>query len=104
MSRIVTLNLPPDPIPKEVAIAVNQILKGKTNNTSAVTLTANAGTTALADVRIGVESCIVLQPQTANAAAALSTTYLDTPGDGTVTINHANNAQTDKTFKYAVIG
>lgn len=89
---------------RRVVTAVNNILRGKTNNVGSVTLTANAASTALSDIRIGINSVIVLQPTTANAAAALATTYVGTPGDGTVTITHANNAQTDRVFLYCVIG
>jgi hypothetical protein len=109
MSNIVT-----NPVPRtwanvadhvaRLADAINNILKGKLNNTGAVTLTANAATTTLTDSRIGAESAIVLQATTANAAGAVATTYLDAPGNGSVVINHANNSQTDRTFKYAVIG
>ena len=104
MANLSTLNLKTEPTPREVSLAVNQILKGKLNNIGTVTLTANAATTTLTDTRIGTGSIIVLQPTTANAAGALATTYFNSPGDGTIVINHANNAQTDKTFNYAVLG
>jgi len=87
-----------------LALAINNILRGKLNNTGSVTLTASSATTTLTDVRIGKDSVILMQPTTANAAAALSGLYFGTPGDGTVTINHANDANTDKTFKYAIFG
>lgn len=83
---------------------INKILSGKTNNFGSVTLTANTTTTTLTDPRIGINSVIHLQPTTANAAGALATTYFGTPGDGTVTITHANAATTDRTFKYTVSG
>ena len=89
-----------------LADAVNNILRGKLNNTGDLTLTASSATSTLTDIRIGTESVIVLMPKTANAAAELGngTLYFGTPGDGTVTVNHANNAQTDRTYRYAVIG
>ena len=91
---------------RKVSLAVNNILRGKTNNTGSVTLTESVGTTTLTDIRIGINSVVVLQPTTANASAEIGagTIYFNDPGDGTVVINHANNAQTDRTFKYAVIG
>jgi hypothetical protein len=72
--------------------------------TGTVTLTANAASTVLTDDRIGYDSAILLQPTTANAAAALATTYISETGrvNGAVTITHANNAQSDKTFRYWV--
>ncbi len=88
----------------KMARAINNILKGKTNNTGDVTLTANAASTVVTDPRVGYYSVVTLSPTTANAAAALATTYIATYGDGTFTITHANNAQADKTFKYVVTG
>lgn len=89
---------------RRIVVAVNNILRGKTNNYGSVTLTANSATTTLNDIRIGIDSVVLLQPTTANSAAALTNVYIGTPGDQTVTINHANNAQTDRTFKYIVVG
>lgn len=91
---------------RRIVTAVNNILRGKTNNVGTVTLTANSATTTLTDIRIGINSVILLQPTTANASAEIGAgaIYFGTPGDGTVTINHANNAQTDRTFNYAVVG
>lgn len=88
----------------KVGTAVNNILRGKTNNTGSVTLTANAASTTLSDNRIGANSNIHLHPTTANAAAALTNVYFSTPGKGTVVINHANNAQTDRVFNYSIVG
>ena len=89
---------------RRIVVAVNNILRGKTNNTGTVTLTANSATTTLTDVRIGINSVIHLQPTTANAAAAKTNVYFGTPGDGTVVINHANNAQADRVFLYTISG
>lgn len=87
-----------------LARAINNILRGKTNNWGSVTLTANAASTSVTDPRAGYNSVVTLSPTTANAAAAIATTYIATYGDGTFTITHANNAQSDKTFKYVVTG
>lgn len=89
---------------RELALVVQNILQGKTNNVGSLTLTANAAATTLSDKRIGANSSILLMATTANAAGALATTYFTAFGDGTCTVNHANNAQTDRTFRYAVIG
>lgn len=93
---------------RQISEVVNNILSGKLNNNGTVTLTANAATTTLSDTRIGANSVICLMPTTANAAAALTTTYFDTfafsSGLGTCTIHHTNNAQIDKTFIYTVTG
>ena len=89
---------------RKIVLTVNNIARGKTNNTGSVTLTANAASTTLSDIRIGINSVITLQPTTANAATAIASTYLSSPVDSAVTINHTNNAQTDRTFKYVING
>ena len=87
-----------------IAGVLNNVLKGKTNNTGVVTLTATAASTTLTDSRIGANSVISLMPTTANAAGALATTYFGTFLDGSCVITHANNAQADKTFGFTVVG
>lgn len=89
---------------RQLAIVVNNVLSGKTNNTGTFTVTHDVATTTLTDSRIGANSVIVAMPTTANAAAELATLYFDTFADGSCVANHANNSQTDRTFRYAVIG
>jgi len=91
---------------RKVSLSVNNILRGKTNNTGSVTLTESSATTTFTDIRIGINSVIVLQPTTANASAEIGagTIYFDDPGKGTIVINHANNAQTDRIFRFAILG
>lgn len=88
----------------EARLVLNNAMRGKMNVVEEVTLTANAASTVVTDALVNSESLIVLMPTTANAAAALATTYIATVGDGTFTITHANNAQADKTFRYGVLG
>lgn len=83
---------------------LQRLASGKGNYATAAsfTLTANAASSTLTDQRITTESVIVLMPTTANAAAALATTYVSARTNGSATVAHANNAQTDRTFAYAV--
>lgn len=85
-------------------IIVAGIMNGRQNNIGEITLTANAATTTVTDTLINENSVITLMPMTANAAGAIATTYFDAPTQGSVVINHANNAQADKTFRYEVTG
>ncbi len=87
-----------------LADRINLLINGRSNAVGDVTLTANAASTTLTDARIGLDSHIGLMPTTSNAAAALATTYVSSRGKGTATITHANNAQTDKTFRYSIQG
>ena len=93
--------------PREVAERIGAILAGKLNSAGSVTLTANAAETTIKNAFIGSSSSVLLAPQTANAAAAIATTYID-PADyvtgNTFVIRHANNAQVDREFGYFIVG
>lgn len=94
---------------------VTRINNGKTNNTNEITLTENSATTTvtLPHGVLGQDTVIVFMPTTANAATefgagsmyvsarSISNRY-DT--NSTFTITHANNAQTDRTFRYIMVG
>jgi hypothetical protein len=86
--------------------SINNIIKGRSENYGQVTLTANAASTTVTNANISEVSEIMLSPKTANAAAALATTYIPeaTILNGSFVIQHANNAQTDKTFGYVWVG
>ena len=93
------------------ASVVNRINSGKLNAVYRVadadfTLTANAASTTLTDPRLTAFSFVGFMPMTANAAAALATTYVTSANmnNGSWTISHANNAQTDKTFRLLILG
>lgn len=95
---------------RRLSSVVNTILQGKINAVTTVTLTAGTTTTTITDARITSKSFIGLTPTTANAAAAIPTTYISSQmtgtgtTQGTATITHANNAQTDRTFNILIIG
>ena len=91
---------------RKLVDSINNIIKGRTENVGQVTLTANAASTTVTNDNISEDSEIMLSPKTANAAAALSTTYIPeaTILNGSFVIQHANNAQTDRDFGYAWVG
>lgn len=82
--------------------------RGKIECVAEITLTANAASSVLSDIRISKQSVLAFHPRTANAAAELAagTMYVTDAnmGSGTATITHANNAQTDRDFRVAIIG
>lgn len=88
-----------------VAEAINNLFNGRMDAVGEVTLTASATSTAVTDNRVVKNSAIVLSPLTANATAALGSTYIPEAdyGTGTFTIRHANNAQTDRSFRYIIL-
>jgi hypothetical protein len=91
---------------------VNGIMQGRTNNYDTVTLTANAATTTvtLADGRLSSNCVILLMPTTAHASAeqGAGTIYIPTAtidvANNTFVIQHANNAQVDRTYRYIIQG
>lgn len=91
---------------REVATALNQVIQGRNNANGSVTLTASAATTAVSDDSISGDATVLLTPRTANAAAeqAAGTLYLSAIANGSFTLTHANNAQSDRTFDYLVLG
>jgi hypothetical protein len=88
--------------------ALQPLRKGKTENVTELTLTANAATTVLNYRGLSPQSVVIFDPKTANAAAELAagTMYVLTANrtNDAWTITHANNAQTDRDFQIAVIG
>lgn len=90
--------------PKNVADVINKtLLNGKFNNVTEVTLTANAATTTFAHPLIGGFSLIVFTPLSANAKAE-GTPWVSARDARTCTLNHANNAQTDRTYSVGIFG
>jgi hypothetical protein len=111
----------PDYIPDHPSLlrtiirVVRNIMQGRTNNAGSVTLTANSATTVvtLATGEIGENTLVFFMPQTANAATEFGagTMYVSArsvkptlPTLPTFTITHVNNAQTDRTFGYILVG
>lgn len=86
--------------------AVRQLVEGRQNSVDDVTLAAGAATTTVSFVNCSKDCRVFLFPQTANAAAALATTYILRANikQGGYTISHANNAQVDRTFSFVCIG
>lgn len=92
--------------PRAVASAVNLLLDGKFNATGSFTLAANTTTTTVTDFRSGKDSVILYSPTTANGSAEIGagTIYVSTRNAESFVVTHANNAQTDRSFMYVVIG
>lgn len=87
----------------DVAVRINSILRGKTNNVGDVKLTAGATTTQINNPIITPLSHITLSPLSANSAAALATTYISNRTEGQATLTHANAGTTDRDFTYSVL-
>jgi len=88
---------------RRIADVVRQLVEGKSNAIGTFTITPSATTTVVPAPTCSPGSIIMLSPQTANAAAALGTTWT-VAGTGSFTVNHANNAQVDRTFGFEARG
>lgn len=88
---------------RRIVRSLKSAMSGKINCTGEFTQTASTTTTTVGDKICNVNSVILLQPLTANAAAAVSVT-LSAAGTEQFVVTHANNAQTDRNFKYVIIG
>ncbi len=88
------------------ALAIQQLANGRSNAVGVVTLAVSATITTVSAINCAAGSCVFLFPVTADAAAALASTYVPI---ATVTkqqfvISHASSALTDRTFFYLCIG
>ncbi len=92
----------------ETARAVGLLLQGKSNNNGTLTLTAGAASTVMSDARLTVNSAVLFDPLTANAAAELAAGTLYTlaanRNNSAWTVTHANAGTTDRTFRYMIVG
>lgn len=86
------------------AESINGLIAGKLDVTGEVTLTAGVASTVVEDNQFESNMVPVLIPTTANAATALATTYLSARDKGSFTLTHANNAETDRTYRYVRLG
>lgn len=88
---------------RKIVQSVRNCVRGKMNNTGEFSLTVSSTTTVINDNLCNENSVILLSPLTSNAAQHIQHTYV-TAGDKQFTVNHQNNMQTDRTFRYVIIG
>lgn len=91
---------------RELAEKFNDMLLGHTNNLFEVTLTASTTMTVAISQLLGPESHLTPMPLTANASLEIGagTLHYTAQGTGTITLEHANSAQTDRSFRFKVVG
>lgn len=90
--------------PQRIVDAIIQLVEGRHNASGRVTLTPGATTTVVSHPNCSKSCEPQLSPRTANAAAAVATTYVSNINQGSFVITHANNAQVDRIFGYTVTG
>ena len=93
---------------RQAAQAINLMDDGNFACNGIITLTENVVSTVVKNYKVGKDSVVLFMPLTANAATELygATMYVSdiSPRDNEFTITHANNAQTDRQFRYVVLG
>ena len=93
---------------RQIASTATRAIGGKTNNVGEITLDANAASSTLTDPRLTYFSALLFDPMTANAAADLygGGMYITDANrnNGSFVITHPNTADTDKTFRYVIVG
>lgn len=88
--------------------AVRDALNGRSNAFGTFTLAAAAASTTVLAENCSPDSCVTLMPLTAHASAeaGAGTIYITSANvtAGQFIVTHANNAQVDRTFRYAIQG
>lgn len=86
--------------------AIQQLSAGRSNAVGSVTLAASATTTTVTDPNCATGTVPILTPTTADAAAAVATTFIPVVSiaNGSFVIHHASAASVDRTFLYALHG
>ncbi len=89
-----------------IVAAIRDLFMGRSNAMGEFTLTAGATSTVVDAINCGEQSVINITPRTANAAAALTTTYITAANTkpGVFTVTHANAGSTDRVFAYSING
>jgi hypothetical protein len=90
--------------PTKINRAIQQLEQGRLNVTGTCTLAAGATSTVVKAGNCGAASQVLLTARTTNAAAALATSCVSSVKNGSFTISHASNAQTDRIFGFACLG
>lgn len=93
--------------PRDVASRLNNLLRGKINSVDDLTLSTGTSSTAVTDVNVGAESCILFMPTTAAAAAELvsGNMYVSATDTQTFTVEHGTSGTaSSRTFVYVVLG
>jgi hypothetical protein len=90
--------------PQKIVDAIRQLVEGRNNAVGQFTLTPGATTTTVSHPNCSVDCRPLFSAVTANAAAAMATTFISAISQGQFVVTHASNAQADRTFNYSVGG
>jgi hypothetical protein len=90
----------------KIVQTIIQLVQGRSNAVGSVSLTPSATSTVVQAVNCAPGATPILTAMSANAAAEIKngTLWISAVSNGSFTITHANNAQTDRTFAWAAYG
>jgi hypothetical protein len=88
------------------AIALQQLEQGRSNAAGNCTLAAGTATTKIFAPNCAATSKVFLFPASVHAAAEFGngTLFVSIVANGTFTLTHAANAQTDRSFFFVCLG
>lgn len=87
---------------REIAMILQEVLIGKTNNRISITLKTNAVETVILRERISSDTVVAMTAQTATASAAQGL-WVET-SFGRITIHHDSDAAADRRFAATLVG
>jgi hypothetical protein len=88
------------------AIAIQQLEQGRSNAAGVCTLAASVASTTVKAPNCAATTKVLLFPRSANAATELGngTLYVSAVANGSFTLTHASNGQTDRIFHFVCLG
>lgn len=91
-----------------IVAAIRQLMEGRSNAVGVVTLAHDgvATTTTVSAVTCGPNSVVLMFPQTAHAAAVVTSTFVKSSDitKSQFVVTHAATSQTDQTFMWVCLG
>jgi hypothetical protein len=89
-----------------IVASIRDLYMGRSNAMGEFTLTPASTTTVVTAPNVGTQSRIALTPQTASAAAAVTSVYIAQADvvPGQFTVNHDSDAAEDRIFSYSIQG
>jgi len=88
----------------DIVDSLIEVIKGRQNNVGTFSLAPSTTLTVVQFVNCSKGSNVSLTARTANAAAALATTYISSVDQGSFTVTHLIAGSGDRTFGFEVTG
>lgn len=97
--------IPPDEKdPSRLAFVIRQLCEGRSNATGSVTVISNVASTVVSAVNCAAGSAVFLFPASSTAASTMAVTYVTNVIKNQFTLNHASDANTNKTWYWVALG